>query len=388
MNKNIPVAYEPKKAEKKKINFKKLYQIDSLSFDTRIGFITNLSTTMYEMQSQYAKDSREYKELDIRLKLCCKEQSAEIDKTKGLEVSGFPKHWIRETKITEEMLEKLSAEEIDEIKFNNKLAVGKKRPYFMRYLYPYKNIEYKNYLNELNIYSITFFGKKFNELTNSDKEMYNYAQLCIFMQNNNPLLETQGTMNRICYHLEDELASLKKETAKNKDCEEMFEILYNTNIDTEMLLLPLLVAKYNNYLRFKKEKQLKDSSFNTYEQYFKALRNECLQEISNNIQELANLAVWLCYKVNPTKGKDFAWDIFGSGILKNLMGESCEVEIPQKSQFGDIEYLGSKYTKNKLKLKNGEIDLEEMFKFDDFEDTFNGLDDLFDYEFDDLGDLE
>lgn len=79
LNSDIPVAYSAKKADKKNINEKTLYKTDVLAYNTKIGYITNLGTTLYEMQSLYEKDTLEYKEIENRLKLCCIEQNRSID---------------------------------------------------------------------------------------------------------------------------------------------------------------------------------------------------------------------------------------------------------------------------------------------------------------------
>ena len=51
------------------MKIKDLYKVDMLGYDSKIGYITNLGTTFYEMQSQYPKGSKEYEELEKRLKL-------------------------------------------------------------------------------------------------------------------------------------------------------------------------------------------------------------------------------------------------------------------------------------------------------------------------------
>ena len=55
--------------EKLFMKVKDLYKVDVLAFNSKIGYITNLGTTFYEMQSQYAKESLEYKELNNRFLL-------------------------------------------------------------------------------------------------------------------------------------------------------------------------------------------------------------------------------------------------------------------------------------------------------------------------------
>lgn len=69
-----PITYQKKPTEKKYIKTKDLYKADLLSFDSKIGYITNCSTTLYSMLPLYEKDSKEYNEIIRRLKVCRKEQ--------------------------------------------------------------------------------------------------------------------------------------------------------------------------------------------------------------------------------------------------------------------------------------------------------------------------
>jgi hypothetical protein len=133
---------------------------------------------------------------------------------------------------------------------------------------------------------------------------------------------------------------------------------------------------------------LKTSEFHTYEQFYKRIRNECLVEISNDIQELANLAVYLCYSLMPKKKKDFCWDCFGTGIVQNLQSRNNKVMLPQKCEDGDFEYLGDKYKMVELDLeKNKQVDTFGEITNNDFND-FNVFEDLVNDDFECFEDLE
>ena len=74
-----PITYQKKPTEKKYIDTKDLYKADLLSFDSKIGYITNCSTTLYSMLSLFEKDSVEYNTIMHRLKECRVAQGNEID---------------------------------------------------------------------------------------------------------------------------------------------------------------------------------------------------------------------------------------------------------------------------------------------------------------------
>lgn len=74
-----PITYQKKPTEKKYIDTKDLYKADLLSFDSKIGYITNCSTTLYSMLPLYEKDTKEYNTVMHRLKECRVLQGNEID---------------------------------------------------------------------------------------------------------------------------------------------------------------------------------------------------------------------------------------------------------------------------------------------------------------------
>lgn len=79
MEKGNPITYQKKPTEKKYIDTKYLYKADLLSFDSKIGYITNCSTTLYSMLPLFEKDSVEYDTIIHRLKECRVAQGNEID---------------------------------------------------------------------------------------------------------------------------------------------------------------------------------------------------------------------------------------------------------------------------------------------------------------------
>lgn len=131
----LPITYDKHPIKKVKINKAELYKFDKRAFDTRIGFITNISTSLYTMLNNFDKNSKEYKKIIERLKILRKCQGNEIDKTKGANPKPFPIWWTRKTP---DIVFKTQEEEII-----NKNIMVTKRPYFMRYLYNDYNKKYQ-----------------------------------------------------------------------------------------------------------------------------------------------------------------------------------------------------------------------------------------------------
>ncbi len=342
-----PITYEKKKGNKQCVLESDLAHIDSYSFDTRIGYITNNSTTLYAMLPMFEKDSKEYDEIINRLKYCRFLQGTEIDKTKNLTNTEFPKHWTTYTSIKDDMM----SSEKDLAQFNNSVLIDK-RPYFFRYLYSYLNKKYLKHLKNYTNYCISYFGFDIKVLVEkykggevlSDKEkevINNYYKY-------NPLLETDCLMNNICRYMERSIKEIKKRT-KRDIVKEKIQLLKNAEIELDKEKLKKL---YDLYKKYKREKRnfinIKDSDgeevYKTIEQYNKVVLQESY-EISSDVCELANLAVTLCYDMYPSDSKTFAWNIFGDGIIKNIVfnNKSNKAIVPFLEKGGNIQYLGSTY---------------------------------------------
>lgn len=363
----VPVTYKNGKSEKELVDYNKLWQVAFWGFDTRIGSITNDSTTIYEIQSQFEKNTPEYKELDKRLKLFRYFQGNEIDRAKnGSRPKKLPKYFNTFQKIVDED----TAKDIEKKNFENSLII-EKRPDFMKFLYSKYSKQDKEFNDDFELYCRVVFGKEFKSLTEDDKQTQKYEEMVEYYNKKKPFLETNGVMNRISRYMQDELRHIRP---KNNGCDnqKIFGKLYNTDIELDNNNLEKMKVVFEEYRNFKKTKQLKSSEYSSYEQYFKYLREKSLQEISSSLQELANLAVYTCYVLYPSKPKDFCWDVFGAGIVENLKERHQYVLVPTISEFGWIEYLGKKYSLTQVSL----TDNADVLEFSDVDESlFDDLDD-------------
>ena len=70
INPNLPIiTYEKQKVKDQKINFDNLGSFDVKSFDSPIGGITNLASNLYAMKDLFPKDSKEYTEIEKRIRM-------------------------------------------------------------------------------------------------------------------------------------------------------------------------------------------------------------------------------------------------------------------------------------------------------------------------------
>lgn len=358
-----PITYENKKTPKIKIKKDELYKADLNGFNSKVGFVTNVATTAFAMLPIFKEDSKEYDELIKRLKCLRKEQGSTIDATKGLEIKPFPVHWTKWNKINEDD----SEEEKENKLFLNKIKISK-RAYFMRYVYSHYNRRYLNNLEKWNRNSKRSFGKpldqiiennKKNNITSEEKKLldqyYKYSDF----------LETDCTMNKLCYFMENKIKLMKAEL-NNKINDDQIMLLKNKNIATDPIKYKKLYDLYKKYKsekrNFSKIKDVDDNyKFKTVEQFNKYIRQEA-NYISSNGSELANIAVDICYITHKNDNKTFLWNVFGEDLLENIyLNRQENICIPFIDKNGDIEYLGNYYKMKQIEIKKENFNTEEDF---------------------------
>jgi hypothetical protein len=335
----VPITYEKKTAPKSRIDNKELYKADFNSFGSRIGIITNFSTTLFSMISKYKEDSVEYKEILKRLKVCRKNQGGEIDKQKGILVEKISE-WGRWEKITSSMTE----EEKQKTELHNKLLLDK-RPEWFQWLYPRKMKEIRKHDDIYENYCQARFGFSLDVLLEKER---NKEEEIIFQKyiKYSPLIYNgMGTMDRISRYMRNSISEHKTIIKQN-----IFDysIYLNTEIRKDRYKQDKMKEIFKEYNSFKKNLRF-SNEFQNSEQMITLLRNKSEFLISNNISELANIAVQITYGEGKTNS--FVWDLFSDGLFRNLLINSGgKIEIPVISENGNIEYLGKNYKMKGIRI--------------------------------------
>ena len=155
-------------------------------------------------------------------------------------------------------------------------------------------------------------------------------------------------MNNVSEYIEKSIKEYKMES--NKSIKFDYNILRSKNITTTKNNIKKI---YDLYLDYKREKKNfnsildKDGSqkYKTIEQYNKNIKQRAYQIVSSS-QELANIAVDICYVIHPNDTKSFVWNVFGEEILDNIKAnsETNICFIPFEDNLGNIDFLGEKYS--------------------------------------------
>jgi hypothetical protein len=327
----LPITYEKKSAPKENINFESCTRADLSSFDTKIGVITNYSTSLYALESRHSGEKLD--EIQKRLKILRREQGNQIDKAKGIQITGFPQHWVKWSKREEE-----DTDEILEFKqFNNDIMIEKK-PYFMIYVYPKLHKELKTWLYNMSQYSKKMFGCDVDVLKMKKGKTTEEEEFLITYNKYIPVDMSPCTMNRLSNFMEGVHLDLKQWKSRLDD--------------TDYILMNGLEWQQHKYNKVKKiysshQESLRNAKIfkeltgeeDFYDKdYEKELLLEKLLKVCPE-RELVNYCVML-------PNKSFVWGLELDAMLTNIYNNRQEeVWLPVEDENGESVYLNKRYTK-------------------------------------------
>lgn len=329
-----------------------LIQSNIDSFGDAIGKTTNWITTMFDVQSQYAPDSEEYRVLDYRIKCGQLYQQNAIDKAKGIIAKPMPKEWYDRS--ANRIKDGDSANEIERKEFNLKILADKK-PYFMRYIYPNLMNQYDTYIKNTDKKCMREFrqsieellAKNPNELTQAEAEFIDYyiQRMPVGMHN--------CVMNKICKRFEEEFDNyFLKNISENefdyrimKSGQEYTTTQYNTIVK----LYEQYTKRLQEYMQFSKRERIdEDESATKRSLMIRDFKVECERACSNAAQ-LCDIILDLCYCRSGSK--QFCWDICSEEIIDNLLKNNDNtIYFPVQDENGNIEFCGKRFS---LESKGG-----------------------------------
>lgn len=315
---------------------------DINGFGDSIGSVTNKGTNMISLREKFDKNGEEYARLQYRICTMMNYQQNAIDRIKGVVAQPIPKEWL-ESRLSkpkdgddEAILKK------KEVDYNIAAEI---KPWFFIYRYSQLKSELDKYMKSVRSNCKIRFGKTLDDLYASrDKTeeeeafIYNYEKYM-------PISRAPGTMNRICWKIEDEFKTtdvlpdvefdrsiLKSDAEYSQEEFDAIKELYD-----EYGKNLLLVSKGRTRNETHGE-NVEVDVFQLKESFIDACYSVC-----SNTKVLTNVIVDVCYTSN--KNKSFAWDVCGDEIFKNVLSNSNnEIQFPIKDENGDIEFCGNKFS--------------------------------------------
>ena len=343
MREEIPITYEKEMVPTQRVTLPNFIRCDVKGLDTKVGQITNYSTSMIAMLPLFKGEGQQeqLQEMQKRIKLLREIQGAEIDKIKGTTPPQFPKEWRYWVKIDKDDDDITKAEKY---KYNS--MVVKKKPYFFIYLYNTLMKEYKTYEKNFNSISYKHFGKSIKDLLKKENKTDGENKLVRKYRKYSPVLETDCVMNNLCKIVENSDSDIKYHPSKISMLPKFVD---DSNIDEEKMIQLMEICKsyksqkqYKGFATMMENEGINDDDMveimNSVLYGHKDKYREEIKDIFSNTKELFNHLMIMCQRKNMDY--DIVWDIMGDDIVDVIPIQNPTVLIEEEN---GIEYLGHKY---------------------------------------------
>ena len=298
-------------------------------FKNKVGSITNIGTSMLNLQSKFAHDSQEWNELEYRV-ICIQHfQQLSIDSVKGIKMTPMNNQW---NNLSSCLPDGGDSEEILEAKEFNKHICAHRKPYFFIYRYNTTQAQYDKYVKNVDSKLKQKYNISLSELLRRDNLSDDLLNERERFYNRCPVDMSPGTVNRIAWAIErkfedfSKLASIKfdKEIIKSgaeysmSDYYKVAEIYgaYKSSIVN-------LVKRTKNDEVDESEDGAADKSM------IDLIFRGKFYEACPNEKMLCEILIDLLYDKPNAKG--VVWDMCGDVIIENLLEKANYViQYPEK----------------------------------------------------------
>ena len=327
---------------------KDVIQANINSFGNEIGRITNYVTSMYEVASRFGKDSEEYKELQYRIKCGQLIQQDAIDAAKGIVAKPMPVEWHDSFAV--------SKMEDGDKKDLYRRIVAKRKPYFMRYVYPALAKEYRGYMRRVNAQAVRRFGINVDEMLERDRSELTEDQVRFLQYNDHysPVGTGECVMNKICKKIEN--AFRHPHAGLGWDVRDFDYALFKSGheySDYEKSRISKLFRDYSDQIIkcsrvFRAEHEDPYDASRILDMIRDLFLEECMS-VCPNEGTLYDIVIDVAEKKNGTK--KFVWDICGRYIINNLLSShGGKLMYPRLDENGDIYFCGNKFTMTEMEV--------------------------------------
>ena len=341
---NSPTIMCAQRSGKKIIPTEKDFiQANKIGFNDEIGKITNRATSMIDMQAGFNKDSKEWGILDYRIKCGQLLQQAAIDRIKGIETKPMPEHWYNKFAC---LAKEDDDEEITNWKNFNLNIVADKKPYFMIYIYPDLKKEYKKYQSNSESRCQVKYGMSLAELINKEEKTDEQQKFIEYYWAKLPVGYHPCVVNRICWLFEKEFDEYLKKTLPVLEFD---YTIMKSGVEYTDYTYKRIEQIYKNYkkalqkhaIHNNTKKADREDASKEYSIGIEQFVIECYK-VCNNEDAMCDIVLDICYQKESSK--QFAWDVCGNVIIKNLLKrKGGMIHYPQAVDDGDFSVNGKTY---------------------------------------------
>lgn len=177
-----------------------------------------------------------------------------------------------------------------------------------------------------------------------------------------PLGTAPCTVNKICWKIESIFDDLKIEGPDDFD----YSIL-KSNVpysDRMYAQIKKIYDRYrreaSDYMQYARSERIKPEDRQMQKYILKEeFKRQCLEQCPNE-EILCNIVLDLCY-AKSNASKQFAWDICGETIIRNLLRRNHNtISYPTLEESGEIEFAGMHFTMKTARIKAADVSETEV----------------------------
>ena len=297
-------------------------------FKNKVGSITNIGTSMLNLQSKFSMGSPEWDELEYRT-ICIQHfQQLSIDSVKGIKMTPMNNQW---NNLSQCLPSKDDNNDIKLLKEFNKKICAYRKPFFFIYRYNTTKSQYDSYVKRVDSKLKQKYHMSLNELLNSDDLTEELLREREVYYNRCPVDMSPGTINRIAW-------------AVNQKFED-FDRLPQVKFDKEIIKSDIGYSSadyykvrdvYNEYkasiVNLAKKTKMDEVSEEEDGAADKSIIDLIFKgkfyEICSNGKMLCDILIDLLYDKPNAKG--VVWNMCGDVIIDNLLHKSgYEIEYSE-----------------------------------------------------------
>jgi hypothetical protein len=222
--------------------------------------------------------------------------------------------------------------------------------------------QFKTYLKNTEKNGFKRFDATIDELLMRENKTDEEIEFLKYYHLQMPVSLSNSVMNKICRRIEDEFDKVRLTFIER----EFDHSILMSDVEISKGRYAAVKKLYNEYTskvreytKSAKSMKLKKDERRSKRIEFKEWFKREAYKLCSNSKELTNIVVDICYKSD--KSKQFAWDVCGDQILKNLLEKNNQtIHYPVLDQYGEIKFGGETYTlvSNQLEEDKFENSLE------------------------------
>lgn len=286
-------------------------------FKNKVGSITNIGTSMLNLQAGFEPGSKEWEELEYRV-ICIQHfQQLSIDSVKGIKMTPMNNQW---NNLSSCMPNNDDTAEILAAKEFNKHVCAHRKPYFFIYRYNTTKAQYDKYVKNVDSKLKQKYGISLNELLCSDNLSAELLHERDRFYHRCPVDMSPGTVNRIAWAVENKFADFNRLPAAqfNKDVIKS-GVEYGTSDYYKVLdVYNQYKASMMNLAKRTKNDEIDECEDGAADKsVIDLMFKSKFYEVCPNSKVLCEILIDILY--DKPNSKCVVWDMCGDVIISNLL---------------------------------------------------------------------